>query len=461
MRVNDSAAIRSRLVRVLKDSASYGPATGRVGRRRQENLYFPRGFLKDAGGLRTRRGAVSRRARTEPLNSGGALQPLVRKLCFVATEDWFFASHFLPFAKAAMAEGFAVSLICNVGPKRSLIEAAGIRVLALPQRRRSLNPFGLLATIAGMVRLLRQERPDIVHLIALKPIVLGGMAARLAGIRRRVLALTGIGYLGLADGLTPRLLRLGLRRAVRPLLDGPQTRWLFENRSDPALFGLPVRAEGRIAVIGGAGIDSGAIVPAPLPEGATLKVALVARMLWSKGIDLAVEAVRRARAQGADVTLSLYGAPDPGNPRAFGEAQLRAWSQLDGIAWHGPTTDVGAVWAAHHVCCLPSRGGEGLPRSLLEAAAYGRAILTTDVPGCRDLVRDGIEGRVVPGGDAAALAKALSEMAQDRQAVRRMGLAARERLQDGFTEEAVNVAVVGLYRALLPQQAEPPALKAL
>lgn len=371
---------------------------------------------------------------------------MARKLCYIATEDWFFVSHFLPFAKAAMADGFEVSLICNTGEKRAMVEAAGIRVLALPMTRRSLNPLGLLGGIRSMAALLRQERPDIIHLIALKPIVLGGLAARLAGVPRKVLALTGTGYLGLADGVVARGLRMGLR-LLRPLLDGPQTRWLFENRSDPALFGLSRADDARIVVVGGAGVDISAVTPAPLPEGEALKIAVIARMLWSKGIDLAVEATRLARSRGANVALSLYGAPDDHNPRAYSTEQLHAWSR-DGVAWHGPTDDVADVWAAHHVCCLPSRGGEGLPRSLLEAAASGRAIVTTDVPGCRDLVRDGIEGRVVPPNDATALADAFVGLSRDRMAVIRMGAAARARLEHGFTAEQVNAAVVALYNAL-------------
>ena len=121
-------------------------------------------------------------------------------------------------------------------------------------------------------------------------------------------------------------------------------------------------------------------------------------MLWSKGIDVAVEAVRLARAKGAAIELSLYGAPDPSNPKAIPEKTLKAWSAEPGIAWHGATRDIAGVWREHHVACLPSRGGEGLPRTLLEAAACGRAIVTTDVPGCRTLVRHDVEGLLVPPG---------------------------------------------------------------
>lgn len=374
--------------------------------------------------------------------------PQQAKICFVVTEDWFFVSHFLPIARAALADGFAVSLVCNVGEHQSAIAAAGIRVLPLGSERRSLNPLRLLGQVNRLRALLAAEHPDIVHLVALKPIVLGGLAARFAGIGRRVVALTGTGFLGLAHGPAAELARLMLRHGVRFILAGPGTRWLFENRDDIALFGLSEAAGDRIAVVGGAGIDETAIAIRPLPPGATLKVALVARMLWSKGVDLAVEAVRLARAQGADVTLSLYGAPDAGNPRAFPVEQLQQWSAEDGIAWHGHSDDITGVWAAHHLCLLPSRGGEGLPRSLLEAAASGRAILTTDVPGCRDLVRDGKEGRIVPPDDAPALADALRALAQDRAEVARMGEAARARLCAGFTQSAVTTTVVGLYRDL-------------
>ncbi len=202
-------------------------------------------------------------------------------------------------------------------------------------------------------------------------------------------------------------------------------------------------------MIGGAGVDPAAYRPQPLPPMPPLRVALVARMLWSKGIDVAVEAVRLARTQRAPVELDLYGAPDPSNRRAIAEATLRDWSR-DGVAWHGPTTDVAAVWASHHVACLPSRGGEGLPRTLLEAAACGRALVASDVPGCRSLVRDGVEGLLVPADDAPALAQALVRLSRDPALVAGLGTAARARIEaGGFTEAAVTEAVCALWRDLL------------
>jgi len=191
------------------------------------------------------------------------------------------------------------------------------------------------------------------------------------------------------------------------------------------------------------------LAPSPFPSQPPLKVAVVAGTLWSKGIDLAVEAARLARARGADVELSLYGAPDPSNPKAIPEESLRAWGAEAGVAWHGPTRDAAGVWREHHVCCLPSRGGEGLPRTLLEGAACGRALVTTDVPGCRTLVRDGIEGLVVPPENPAALADAFMTLAADPARIARMGEAARTRILDGFTERHVIEGVKRLYAGML------------
>ncbi len=372
-----------------------------------------------------------------------------RSVLFVATEDWFFASHFLPMARAAREMGLDVAVVVRVRAHGDAIAATGARVIGLEAERRSLNPFAVLHTIRALRRILEAERPAIVHCIALRAIVVGGIAARLAGIDARVYALTGLGFLGARQDGVGRLARAGLRRLLRGPLDGGGTHFLFENPDDPRLLGLDPADGSRTTIVGGAGVDPDRFGPVPLPPVPPLKVAVVARMLWSKGIDLAVAAVREARAGGADITLSLCGAPDPSNPRAVPEATLHAWSGEPGIVWHGPVADVAAVWRDHHLACLPSRGGEGLPRTLIEAASCGRAVLTTDVPGCRALVRDGVEGLVVPADDAAALARALTALANDPALVARMGNAARQRVLDGFTERHVMEAVKRLYARML------------
>jgi glycosyltransferase involved in cell wall biosynthesis len=373
------------------------------------------------------------------------------KLLFVVTEDWFFCSHFQPMARAALVDGFDVSVACRVRDHGDQIRTLGCRVLPLEADRKSMNPLEVVSASWRLRRLIKAEQPDIVHLIALRSIVVGGLAARLAGIPRRVIALTGMGLLGAATTLQARLARAMIRATIRLGVDGHHVRYLFENRSDPTLLGLDPNDAARVLIVGGAGIDPDKLKPAPLPLQPPLKLAVVARMLWSKGADTAVEAVTQARAAGADVELALFGAPDPDNPKSIPEATLRAWAARPGISWHGKIEqrDVPLIWAAHHAAVLPSRGGEGLPRTLLEAAACGRALLTTDVPGCRDFTRDGLDGYVVPPDDPAALTQTMLCLANDPALVAAMGTSARSRVIGDYTEEAVGSAVTRLYRAML------------
>jgi len=379
------------------------------------------------------------------------------KLLFVATEDWFFASHFLPMARAARELGFDVAVIARERNHRQVIEATGARLIELEAERRSLDPRGLFRQVAALKRLIAAEKPDILHCIALKPIALAGLAGRLAGVERRVYALTGLGFLGAKQGTLAAMARFAAITWLRGAIDGPGVRFLFENPDDPVTLGLDPQDAAKVAIVGGAGVDPLILMPSPMPPVPPLKVALVARMLWSKGVDLAVEAVRLARAEGAKVTLTIHGAPDPSNPKAIPEATLKEWAARPGVTWAGPTRDIEGVWKAHHLCILPSRGGEGLPRTILEAAACGRAILTTDVPGCRSFVRDGQDGMVVPADDTAALARALIALAGTPRLAERMGENARARLLDGHTERDVMNGVKALYLGLLGRAAPEAA----
>ena len=372
----------------------------------------------------------------------------MRRLVFVVTEDWFFASHFLPMARAAIGMGLTVTVVTRVRDHRAAIEATGARVVALEAERASLNPMAAGYAAGQLAAILKALKADIVHCIALRGILVGGTAAAMAGIPARVYALTGLGLVGARTDRVGRAARLALRALIRGPLASSRTRFLFENPDDARALGLDP-LDRTVTVIGGAGIDPGAFSPRPLPDMPPLRVAVVARMLWSKGIDIAVEAARLARAQGAPVELALYGAPDPSNRRAIDADTLRGWSR-DGVAWHGATADVSAVWASHHVACLPSRGGEGLPRALLEAASCGRALVATDVPGCRSLVRDGVEGLLVPPEDAPALARAFVRLSAEPALVAAFGAAARARIETGgFTEAAVSDGVRAVWRELL------------
>jgi glycosyltransferase involved in cell wall biosynthesis len=315
------------------------------------------------------------------------------KILYLVAEDWFFVSHFLPMAQAARDCGLHVAVATRVREDGERLKAEGFSVIAIESRRGSFSPWRSLHDFYQAFKIVRDQRADIVHCIALRPVVIGGLAARLANTGALVVAPTGLGHLWIEDGMAVRFARKIVRAIVGSWLRGPRTHYLFE-RDDPRKFGLdPDGAD--VTIVGGAGVDPEKFSRSDAPPAPPLKVAVVARMIRPKGIVESVDAVQRARAAGAPAELHLFGDPDPDNPRSISQATLAQWSQALGISWHGYEADVAQVWREYHVAMLLSYR-EGLPRSLVGAAAAGRPIVATDVPGCREVARDGKERILVP-----------------------------------------------------------------
>ena len=370
------------------------------------------------------------------------------KILYLVTEDWFFVSHFLPMAQAARDCGLQVVVATRVRADGERLKAEGFSVIAIESRRGSFSPLRSLRDFIQALKIVREERADIVHCIALRPVVIGGVAAKLAGTGALVVAPTGLGHLWIERGIAVRFARRIVSAIVGSWLRGPRTRYLFENRDDPREFGLDPD-ERRRHHRRRRRRRPGKISCSEAPPAPPLKVAVVSRMIRPKGIVEAVDAVRRARAAGAPVELHLFGDPDPDNPRSIPQATLEQWSAEPGITWHGHEADVAQVWRQHHVAMLLSYR-EGLPRSLVEAAAAGRPIVATDVAGCREVVRDGQEGILVPLGDIDAAARALTTLAADPDLRYRLGAAANARFHERFTADAVRQKVRNLYLSLAP-----------
>jgi glycosyltransferase involved in cell wall biosynthesis len=368
------------------------------------------------------------------------------KLLYFFSEDWAVVSHFLPMIRTAVAAGFDVVVATRLREHRSRIEAEGCRALSLEHERASLSGLEAVRDFLRIRRILRDERPDIVHCVSVRLVVLGGIAARLQRVKWLVLAPIGLGSLWMEAGWAARAARAVVRVIIGRWLKGPGTRYMFENADDPGEFGLDP-AKPPVTIVPGAGVDPRDFPAVPEPQTPPLKVAVVARMLQTKGIAEAVAAVRRARALGAPVELDLYGPPDPSSRRSCTEAELGQWSAEPGIAWKGATDDIAGVWRTHHVAMLLT-WREGMPRALIEAAACGRPIVATDVQGCRDLVRHRREGILVPLRDVEAAARALVELAQDKNLRARLGQAAQARFQERFTEAEVRRAVASVYAGL-------------
>lgn len=377
---------------------------------------------------------------------------------FLVTEDWYFLSHRLPVARAARDAGFDVAVATRVADHGAAIRAEGFRLCPLPWRRRGDGALGAGRALAALAALYRNERPDIVHHVALKAVLFGGVALRLAfpgraGRPAQIAAVTGLGS-GLAPATAPaRLARPLLARAVRLAAAGGAV--IVQNPEDRvALTGLGIAAE-RIVLIRGSGVDTAhfAPLPEPLPEpaGPVVTVALVARMLRSKGVQDAVAAVRRLRAQGLAIELLLAGPADPDNRDSLNEAELAALAAEPGVAWLGRVADVRTAWRRAAIAVLPTSYGEGVPKALIEAAACARAIVATDVPGCREVVRPGETGLLVPPHDVAALAEAIAALAGDPARRQAMGAAGRRLVEREFAEEGVARQTLALYRAVLRQ----------
>ena len=371
------------------------------------------------------------------------------KLIFLVTEDWYFWAHRLPQARAAKAAGFAVAVATRVDRHADLIRNEGFTLHPLSWRRGSLNPFGVLAAILEVAGLYARERPSLLHHVSLKPIVIGSLAAGLSGIKRIVNALTGLGFLFTSAGLKARAVRSLVVPVLRAVASGPAMRFLVENADDrTVLWRLQVAPDRNIVLIDGSGVDLDRYSVLTEPPGDVV-IACATRMLRIKGVADVVAAFRLLRQRGSTARLLLAGASDPENPAAIPESQLRAWAAEPGIEWLGHIADIRHVWARAHIAVLASLGGEGIPMSLMEAAACGRPMVATNVSGCREIVRPGETGLLTPPGDPAALADALQRMVDEPALRRRCGEAARARVENGLDAKTVGRKTVAVYREIL------------
>lgn len=376
------------------------------------------------------------------------------RLLYVVTEDWYFLSHRLPMARAARAAGYQVHVACNVGSGRAAIEAEGITLHPVPFARGRLAPAAQLATIRALRAIYRSTDPDIAHHVAIQAAILGSLAA--LGTRVKcVNAITGLGYTFTSSMPKARLTRALLQPLLRRLIGRSGSIVLVQNPDDSALMQDLGIAAGRIELIPGSGVDAGRFSPLPEPP-PPVAVAFVGRLLDTKGVRTLVAAHRLLRQRGSPVTLLIAGMPDDANPTSIPRAEAEGWRAEPGITWLGHVTDIASVWARAHIAALPARGGEGLPMSLLEAAACGRPIVATDVHGCREIAIAGETALLVPPDDPAALATAIETLAGDPGLRARFGAAARSLAVERFSSDKIGAAAVALYDRLIGRAGAVP-----
>ncbi len=375
----------------------------------------------------------------------GIVTGRTRKLLFVVTEDWAFLTHRLPMARAAHSAGWEVHVATSVADHGAAIVAAGFTLHPFRWRRSTRSLFGIAREIRQLRALYRREAFDMIHHVALKPVVIGSLAASGSSVPTAN-SVVGLGYGFTSRDIKRRVLSRVIAIALRTLLGRPKSVAIVQNPDDrEVLLSIGVKPD-RITLIPGSGVDTDMLLPTPEPGG-PVRAAFVGRMLDDKGVRTLVEAHRLLRQRGVPLLLDLAGEPDPENPTSIKPAELDAWNREPGLAWLGRVNDISGLWARTHIAVLPSRR-EGLPKSLLEAAACGRPIVATDVPGCRQIARQGVNALLVPPDDPVALADALERLAGDAELRRRYGAASRKLVEQGFTDRDIGALTVALYDRL-------------
>ena len=370
------------------------------------------------------------------------------RLLLLITEDWYFWSHRLDLARAAVQAGFDVSIATRVTDHGERIQREGFRLFPISLVRQSKNPFVELAAVLELVRLYRRERPAIVHHVALKPILYGSLAAWISGVPVVVNAFAGLGYAFTDETRRTSIAHTFLCRALTTLLRLSQSVVVFQNKDDrDLLFEEGVVEIQQTRIIPGSGVDTKNFDVRPSAEECPI-VMLASRMLWDKGVGEFVEASRRLKQNGPAARYVLVGRCDEHNPAAIEATQLRQWVEEGVVEWWEHRDEMSQTLASATIVVLPSYR-EGLPKVLLEAAACGKPLIATDVPGCRDIVTHGVNGLLVAARDSAALAVAIDTLLRDSSRRAAMGVAGREAVTRRFSVEKIAGQFVDLYRELL------------
>jgi glycosyltransferase involved in cell wall biosynthesis len=373
------------------------------------------------------------------------------KLLFLLNEALFFTTHRMPVALAAKDLGCEVHVAApfDEGPVE-IIRANGFHYYDLPLKRGGRNPLAELRLLAAFFALIRKVKPDLVHHVAMKPVIFGGLASRVLRVPAAVFAVTGLGFLFVRDDWAARLIRSLITPLYRFALGHPNSITIFQNPDDRHLFSRRHLLKlDRAVTIRGCGVDMSEFRPGPKPEGPPI-VMFPARIIGDKGVHEFIDAVRRLKAEGRDAHFVLVGRRDPANPTDVPEATIQSWQDEGLVEWWGYRQDMPDVLRQATIICMPSYR-EGLPRGLIEAAASGIAIVTTDVAGCREVVDHRLTGLLVPLKDGAATARAIGDLLDGPDICQQYARQARTKAKTEFSVEQFVADSLAVYEQVLPQ----------
>jgi glycosyltransferase involved in cell wall biosynthesis len=368
---------------------------------------------------------------------------------FIVNDAEFFISHRLPIAIAAMKAGFKVHVATyQTATAKSNIEKLGFEFHSLKFYRSGTNPLKEIRVFLQVIFLLKKLKPNLIHLVTIKPILYGCLAARLVGIQGVIAAVTGLGYVFSSDKLAAKLLRTLVLAAYKLGFGHKNLRVIFQNTDDRELFvSSRIVSQEQSRLIRGSGVDMNEYFPSLEPTSVPL-VILASRMLWDKGVGDFVNAARLLTSAGVKARFVLVGGVDPTSAGAIQLSQLEMWREEGCVEWWGKRNDMPAVFKQCHIVCLPSKYGEGVPKVLIEAAACGKPIVTSDAAGCRDIVRTDQNGFLVVPGDINALKDSLLILIQDSKMRAKMGLCSREIAISEFSVTTVIEQTMSIYSEL-------------
>jgi len=367
-----------------------------------------------------------------------------KKIIFFVTEDWYFFSHRLPLAVAAKEAGYDVSVITRVKKLGDEIKKSGIKVIPLTLSRRGKNVFKELNVLWQLIKIYKNEKPDIVHHVALKPVLYGSAIAHLLKVPYVVNALPGLGILFSSLDYKYKFIRPLVLFLIRVFGNRKNCRMILQNPDDVELIRRKAMADSRICLIRGSGVDTNKYQMKKEVSG-DIMVILASRLLWEKGVGEFVSAAKQINKKNIAVRFVLVGRSDYHNPSSIPEKQLKEWHEQGIVEWWGLRSKMENIFTQSHIVCLPTMYREGVPKVLIEAASCGKPIITTDSPGCREIVQDGINGILVPTKDSKALEKAILKLVKSPNLRETMGKKGRDLVLREFSLEIVNKETLSVY----------------
>ncbi len=378
-----------------------------------------------------------------------------RRILFVINEAYFFFTHRLPVAQAAQAAGYDVHVAAPddhvwapQGFSLDDLRRLGFTVHEIKLSRQGTNPFSEVVSLLSLLILFARLRPDIVHLLTIKPVLYGGIIARLLGVPAVAFGITGLGRAFVSKGWRAGLMRRGIAVAYRFVCGHANCRVIVQNAGDvETLVVMNCVRRDLIVLIRGSGVAMTEFIPTPEPSGPPL-VVLVARLIWEKGVADFAAAARILKSEGALARFALVGDTQPSNPRSVPAATIEGWVEDGILEWWGRRTDMNAVYRECAIVALPTYYGEGVPKALIEAAACARPIVASEISGCREIVKNGENGLLTPQKDPAALAGALRQLIADKELRRSMGARGRARAEAEFSDLYVAERTLEIYDEL-------------